>query len=123
MRRVRKKELRTYRKGEIEELGQLALTLKSFRKYLLAEQSEDHYRRTAFKILDFKDKEIGQVEISVNFIRLLRSDLEADNEAKPKSEIPAGFLSSHKCKIRIISLGNLFKPTSCGAQTAKVSSG
>jgi len=86
------------RKGN-KELAYMSLSLKSFVKYLQTEQSEDHYRRATFKLFDEKDLEIGQLELSVSFIRARRDPkiiLEEQSSSEKPQDIQASFFNSQK---------------------------
>jgi hypothetical protein len=79
-------------------LAFVSLALRSFKKYLLTEQSEDHFRRTTFKLFDTKEKEVGQIELSVSFIRIRREFGDSFAGNFGGQEFPGSFLSANKRK-------------------------
>ena len=88
----------------MDEIAFVSLALKSFKKFILAEQSEDHYRRTTFKLFDFDENEIGQIELSDSFVRI-RRELDGSMLGNlPGQDFPGSFLTQNKCKLDIISL-------------------
>ena len=73
----------------------VTLSISSFKTFLKEEQSEDHYRRSSFKILNGEQKEIGLLEISISFIQLRRGLTEPPLEGTIDHD---SFLNSKICR-------------------------
>jgi len=91
---LKEEYLRVTRPTSQEEVGLVSLSMSSFKMFLSTEQSEDHYRRSSFKVFDRDMKEIGLLEISISFIQLRRDLLEPPAEGTLEHD---SFLNSKVC--------------------------
>lgn len=83
----------------VQELASVSLTMMSYKKYLMSEQSEDHYRRSTFKLFDESRREVGQIELSVSFIRVRRDFGDSFSATLGGQEFPGSFLTANKCNL------------------------
>ena len=63
----------------------------------MTEQSEDHYRRSTFRLYGQEKDEIGSVELSISFIQTLKDTPQLGSGLLQ----PDSFLNSHKRKVSI----------------------
>lgn len=55
-------------------------------------------------MFDADDNDIGQIELSVSFVRMRRDFGDLSMAKMPGQDFPGSFLTNNKCKIGVISL-------------------